>query len=495
MICIIHNVFLLKAEGKSETVIILATQEVEDETTLLIESTELLKGASIYYNEAKGWVFNDIIYMDGCATYQSSYGGNPSGMLSPGYYRFVKSNGSYVALCAVDLVSDGTVRSEYAELWQKYGGMWSWEQAFYNQLDGTPELKNPTDIKRAVLENGKIVMDETQNYRFIKCWIKIEDLRENPNPDKSSYKQIVRYFIRDPKSGEETEIKSLGREEYAEEKTRYEVTLEEIEGYEVKEVKVNGIKKEGPDYSYTVLQENEICVYYTPHKAVMRFHANDGSGQVEVRTYYFPEERVCLEQMFCMEEATFLGWSLSVLDDTVTYCDGEELALNLKTSNVALDLYGVWDFAPEVILPDLYFSKMELLSKVDIGKYIVSFCTLSDEEDENFGTAKPVTFLTDLKQEIKAISEGWISYCIKVEDNAGNTVEKWGRFYVIDVWPQKLGSQKDEFRFISAEYLETLSEDSIWLTDPLYHRMLVQCLQKETGIRWKKTPYGWQIQM
>ncbi len=495
--CIVHNIFWLEAEGKSESDFVLTTQEVEDEIPLLKEETVVPMGISIYYHEAKGWIFNDVIYMDGCATYQSSYGGTPSGMLTPGYYRFVKSNGSYVALCAVDLVRDGTVRSEYADLWEKYGGMWSWEQAFYNQLDGTPELKNPTDIKKVQLENGKVVMDQTQNYRFIKCWIKIEDLRPNPNPVKDSYKQTVRYFIRDPRTGEETEVLDLKSVTEAEEETEFFVDIAQKEGFFTKEIRVNGTKKEEKDLSYTVLQENEICIYLEPYKALLRFHANEGSGKVEEVMCFFPEESLTLSSVFSMDTATFLGWSISEADKEAIYCDGDELIFDLKNSDVIMDLYAVWDFPPEVVLPDLYFSKVDLLRKKDIGRYIFSYCKMSDAEDVagEIQATENVIFQTDLKAEICNITEGWVTYCVHVYDSVGNCTEKWGRFYVMEVWPERLGDEKKSLRFIGEEYLDLLPEDSIWVTDSDYHGILEQCLQKETGIRWKKTPYGWQIQM
>lgn len=494
-ICICSNIFWTEAREKKETVRILATQEVENESKNFGQSADSGRRVSIYYNEAKGWIFNDIIYMDGCATYGSSYGGTPTGMLSPGYYRFVKSNGSYVALCEVNLVQDCEVRKAYGELWNKYGGMWSWEQALYNQLDGTPELEHPTDIKSALLENGRRVSDITQNYRFIKCWIKIEDLRTNPETETKEFEQTIRYYVRNKETGEITEWMEMSSREKVREKTTYQLIPQEKEGYRIDEIRMNGVKKENGAFSYEVLQDNEICIYYSGYQLKVRLHANDGSGKVQETTCYFPEIQVRLNNTFERKMAVFLGWSISENGTEILYEDGETVGFDLRLGDVVLDLYGVWDVAPEVNLPLLYFYKEELLNQEELENYVLSFGSVKDDTDGTIFPANEgrVTILTDIRADIQEISEGWVAYRIEVSDEAGNRVQKWCHLYIVDTTAFRLGESHEKIRFVTGEYMYTMDEQSIWVSNPEYYQLLCTCMEKEKGIRWKKTAFGWQM--
>ncbi len=483
----------MEAKEQENTVTILATQEVEEKTGLVLKDDVRPMANSIYYNEAKGWIFNDIIYMDGCATYGSSYGGTPVGMLTPGYYRFVKSNGSYVALCEVELVADCMARKAYAELWEKYGGMWSWEQAFYNQLDGTPELANPTDKKTAKLENGVTVIDITQNYRFIKCWIKIEDLRPNPETTVEEYVQTVRYFIRDKRSGKCTEQLEMKQESKVKKGDTVHFVPENKNGYRIESVMINGIETATNEVSYVVTGKNEVCIYYTPYRLKVVYFANDGSEGTKEQVCYYGESQKLYANPFSRDGALFLGWSTSEDNGEVIYGDEEVINFDLSHGDVNLKLYALWDLAPQVKLPDLYFTKKDLLSKDDIDAYVLSFCSITDREDESIKQQKEsVMIRTDLLQEIQMISEGWVEYQVEVTDSKGNTVEKGGRLYIVDATPVRLRDEEENMRFISLDYLPTLDGDSVWMTNSDYYKLLVTCLNKEKGAIWKKTPYGWK---
>ncbi len=492
-ICLWSNCFWMEAKEQEDPVTILATQEVEEKTGLVIKNDVHPMANSIYYNEAKGWIFNDIIYMDGCATYGSSYGGTPVGMLTPGYYRFVKSNGSYVALCEVDLVADCIARKAYAELWEKYGGMWSWEQAFYNQLDGTPELTNPTDKKTAKLENGVTVTDITQNYRFIKCWIKIEDLRTNPEMTAEEYVQTVRYYIYDARSGKYNEKTELKQEITVKKGKMFERSVENEIGHQLEKITLNGNGIPDSNISYMVISNNEVCVYYTPYQLKITLHANDRTNEkVEVLYYYGERQQLC-ENPFVRDEALFLGWSLSADNVEVAYTDEETLNNDLSYSSRVLDLYAVWDFAPGVKLPDLYFTKKELFSKNDIEEYVLSFCGIKNYEDESLNIEKPgVVIKTDLRKEIQKITKGWVEYQVEITTSTGNTVQKWGRLYIVDPTPFKNREKVGYMRFISKDYVKTLAEGSIWRRYSGYYNLLITCLNETEGVIWKKTQYGWK---
>lgn len=493
-VCLGGNVYWIVAEGHGLPDVILETQEVENTSGVYIASTVVPMGPSVYYNTAKGWMFNDIVYIESCLKYDSAYGGPSTGMLDAGYYRFVKTNGSYVALCEVNLVADTIARNCYLELWNQHGGMWTWEQAFYNQLDGTPELSRPTDVKQVQLPNGKVVIDETRNFRFIKCWIKIEDLQPNPETQKKSYTQTVRYFKCDERTGKVYEVMNMRSQETVTEGKAYTISVKPVEGHRIKSITMNGDARGSTGFSYEVSSDNEVCLYYSPNKLTVQFKANGGIGNMSSQFCYYGEEMVLQSNSFFLPDGMFIGWGTSADSATISYTDQDRIRNTLTQGDQVITLYAIWDMAPEIVVQDLYFLKEYLLKVENLQDYILYFCRVTDGEtdwgDQTEGTR--ITLHTDIRSEVENITEGWIRYKVGAVDSAGNQVYKWGRIYIISSVPHKVGLDDDKFRFIAPEYIYTLEEDSVWLLYEYFSDLLEACFQIETGEVWKKTEFGWQ---
>lgn len=490
--CLWGNIFWMNTVTYAKSDELLATQEVEKTFDVMYPEEVKPMAVSDYYNNAKGWEFNDIVYLDSCEKYSSAYGGTPVGTLQAGEYRFVKTNGSYVAICEVELATNSMARSAYKELWEEHGGMWSWEQALYNQLDGTRELSKPTDMKTVRLENGRTVTDETQNFRFIYCWIKIEDLQENTQ--EKEYEQRIRYFVVDPRTGISVEDVSLLTVANVRKNEEYSVILSQKTGYYVSAMTVNGESQSVGNLSYTVSGENEICVYFSPYRLTVNFNANGGTGSMATQICYYGERQKLNANSFLLEGASFIGWALSEEAAVIECEDGGVLTCDLTMGHQVLELYAVWDYAPEITLKELYFTKQELISARDMKAYVLSFCGIADKEDGNVWGDGTISahMITDIEQTVADTAEGWVAYTVEASDSGGNEVSKRGRFYVVDVAVVRLGVDREDFRFISTEYMGTLEVTSAWRMSPANQSLLRMCLNKKTATVWKLTEFGWQ---
>lgn len=423
-LCILGNKIHIQADEGEEVAFILETQEVEGEKHFDMNPEDeiyAVQGVSTYYSQEKGWTFNDIVYVDACPKYDSSYGGTSIGTLEAGYYRFVKSNRSYVALCEVNLVADTLARMAYQKMWKDNGGMWSWNQALYNQLDGTPERGNISGLKTVTLD-GRDICDEAQNFRFIKCWIEVEDFAENPD--------------------------------YKEE------------------------------------QENEDQVYYL----TIKFHPNGGAGEMYSETIPYGERRILEKCPFRNEKAVFMGWADMPGVKKVAYAIGAEIENTTNTQNVELNLYAVWDYEPEIELCELYFLKSDLMRQEDVGAFVLSYGTYFDREDGQIPWDHPwkVEMLTDLRPLLEESGRNRITYKVQLTDSIGNVCTQEGSIRLLGGKAIEIGNKDARVRFVSLAYLETLEDDSVWVKNTTYRRLLMEILRTVEKITWKKTEFGWQ---
>lgn len=94
----------------------------------------------------------------------------------------------------------------------------------------------------------------------------------------------------------------------------------------------------------------ELWAQWGTKSYVIRYHANGGKGTMADQVIEYNKLVSLTKNTFTKSDYTFMGWSLSEDDDTVTYIDGQEV-VNLREEGY-LDLYAVWEKNPHTVYFD-----------------------------------------------------------------------------------------------------------------------------------------------
>ncbi len=141
-----------------------------------------------------------------------------------------------------------------------------------------------------------------------------------------------------------------------------------------------------------------------------------------------------------------------------------------------VNMYAVWDEFPQILAHDLYIPLRDAREGVITQEYLLDYAKAVDKElqgvtDEagslSHGTDRVHNTLfsvEDYQAEDFTNAQGdmsmTITYCAK--DTVGNTTEKMVNVYLVDTGAREYS--KGKVRFISEEYVDTLSEKSVWRT-------------------------------
>lgn len=198
-----------------------------------------------------------------------------------------------------------------------------------------------------------------------------------------------------------------------------------------------------------------------------------------------------------VKDATLLGWSLKPEQNTVQYRQGQELStktlylgaksyslVNPEEKDAVIELYPLWDRAPVVKTSHIYISGKDAESGKITKQYLYrqleavdpeegTLALLTEEEDEMPG----VSFPDYQESDFTAGKAGSFSLTVMARDSGGNEVTSRMICTIVESDGAYLGKVK-KVRFISKEYLDTLSEDSVWRTNEQYHTLLEKVLEK-----------------
>ena len=185
--------------------------------------------------------------------------------------------------------------------------------------------------------------------------------------------------------------------------------------------------------------------------------------------------------------ACFLDWEDELGN---IYHPDDEIAIAKDTT-----LYAKWDFAPEIVASDRYFTLGQAVNAE--GRYINSktlldenYVKVSDREDA--ANRLKVTLLDFSPQELLALKGDCdMTITFEAKDSCGNVSRKSVILHVIDTTLQK-SNIKRSIRFISKEYYQKdgkyvleqdggLSEDSIWREDTNYAKKIERAIENAEG--------------
>lgn len=139
----------------------------------------------------------------------------------------------------------------------------------------------------------------------------------------------------------------------------------------------------------------------------------------------------------------------------------------------SMTLYAHWDEEPVITTKDIHIFE-DLYTEQEWKKVRLEQVKAMDKEDGDISDR-----LTVLNDTTNLHKQGQYSITYQVKDNAGNTVSKEGRVFVLDKRPEEDRMRK-YIRSISGSYMQTLHADSLWRATDKFER-LTQTLQKNTA--------------
>lgn len=162
-----------------------------------------------------------------------------------------------------------------------------------------------------------------------------------------------------------------------------------------------------------------------------------------------------------------------------------------------INMYAVWDNGPLVEAYDLYYSLEEAQGDENGTRItmqeLLSHAKVTDEEDLKVESAAELpekqqradattyyTIMDYLPEDFTGFTaSGSVTETYLAVDSAGNITRKRITVHIVDTSGTEIKSHRNEVRFISKKYLNTLDEDSIWNTNPEYHAELTAVLDNE----------------
>lgn len=165
-----------------------------------------------------------------------------------------------------------------------------------------------------------------------------------------------------------------------------------------------------------------------------------------------------------------------------------------------INLYAVWDKGPVIDAEEeIYFTLNEAkrgdITEEELLKYAIAWDSELDgktpggylkkgEDGENHTEFTVCDY--DHRQFEALEHNAMITVMYRATDSIGNITYKQSRVYIVDTTSRRdteahtRENARAYLRFISAEYLWTLDEDSLWNTDPVRHQMLLEALDPDT---------------
>ncbi len=270
-------------------------------------------------------------------------------------------------------------------------------------------------------------------------------------------------------------------------------TMGEGNYYYEQSVMVDAVIKEGYEWNgWKELEESEekaveflitkdtmLLAQTKPITYQVVFHPSGGSGHMEPlqcsydQSYHIPSITFQSPE----RESLFKGWTKEQEGKIVSWKEGDTIFNYTSTADSILDLYAVWDYAPQLISQDRYFTLKEAKAGVITVEELLKTVESLDEED---GSAQVQLKAFDPTYFLNLTEDSEIIVTYTAMDSSGNYVEEEATVYVIDT--EKMTEQENRsktyIRFISdktyglGEDEGGLEDTSIWNTNTDYREIL-----------------------
>lgn len=227
----------------------------------------------------------------------------------------------------------------------------------------------------------------------------------------------------------------------------------------------------------------EMYAQWKANQYTIKFNANGGVGEeMESLILLYDEEVELTKNTYTRDGFSFIGWNTETDGTGIKYKD-EEIIKNLTYKNEeTITLYATWDEAPQIEVCDIYVTTKEVELGVVTEEYLMEFAEAIDKEDGilckeanySIDDGKETSFyVKDYRSEdFEGIANGMVTITYEAIDSVGNRTIQLANVYIVNSDMEVPDSERNQLRFIDAEYADTLAENSIWNIDQDYRDLL-----------------------
>lgn len=229
----------------------------------------------------------------------------------------------------------------------------------------------------------------------------------------------------------------------------------------------------------------EVNMYanWEANEYTIEFDANGGLGEdMGLLIVLYDEDVELTKNTYVRDGYTFIGWNTKEDGTGTAYDDGEIVRNMTDINGETIILYAMWDEAPQIEVCDIYVTSNEVELGVVTEDYLMTFAEAIDREDGilykeanySIGDGKETSFyIKDYKEEdFEDIANGMVTITYQAIDSVGNCTLQMANVYIVDSEMEVPESERNQLRYIEAEYSDTLAENSIWNIDQEYRDLL-----------------------
>lgn len=258
-------------------------------------------------------------------------------------------------------------------------------------------------------------------------------------------------------------------------------------------------------YSFTVMGNVALTANAEANTYYIVFHPNGGSGTMAALTCKYDQTYTLPDMSFSSpaHPSTYLGWNTDADAYSASFAERQQIKNLTSVDGYTFHFYAIWDYAPELICSDRYFTlyeaKMGVITEAELLRTVES----TDREDEttqigvkNYSASTFTSFTTS----------GEIVITYTTTDSRNNKTEKQAKVTIVDTEATKEGpmdfdGNKQYARFIdSSYYLKSyenggLEAASKWKSEAAYKDVLAAAMNNVKGEdeSWSHVAQTWEF--
>ena len=235
------------------------------------------------------------------------------------------------------------------------------------------------------------------------------------------------------------------------------------------------------------------------------FHPNGGSGSMVTLTckYDYAYTLPAMNFTTPTHPCKYLGWNTEANAYWASYSENQQIRNLTSANGVTFDFYAIWDYAPDMICSERYFTLYEAKSGVITEEELLRTVKSKDREDS---TTQVRVKNYSIEEFTGLAGSGEIQITYTTTDSRNNTTEKQAKVTIVDTDATKEGQmdfdgKKHYVRYIDSSYYSKPYENggleltSKWKSELTYKDTLEAIMNNvkgETG-NWTHVVQTWEF--
>ncbi|SCP98641.1 InlB B-repeat-containing protein [Anaerobium acetethylicum] len=244
-------------------------------------------------------------------------------------------------------------------------------------------------------------------------------------------------------------------------------------------------------YTFTVVGNVDLRANAEANAYHIVFHPNGGSGTMEALTCRYDQASTLPAMSFepPSESCVYLGWHTDQNAFSASYAEGQQVQNLTSVNGDVIHLYAIWDYAPELICSDRFFTLYEANHGVITEAELLRTAKSTDRED---GSIEIMVKDYSSAAFIDLSGSGEIVITYTATDSRKNMIEKQAKVTIVDTdvtkeGPMDFDGNKQYARFIDSSYYLELYENggleptSKWRSGVTYNNTLAAAMSNVKG--------------